>query len=109
MAGGFQSIHFNVADKQDEDLPGQGTRSFALRGAAPRAETAERGSDFNNDEAAARFYLGKLLAGDVRPAMRSLTAPEQAQVVPDLRLQDAQLSPLTNTRMVRFEQTKTSI
>lgn len=109
MAGGFHSIHFNVADKQDEDLRAVGTRSFALRGAAPARETAERGSDFNNDEAAARFYLGKLLARDARPAMRSLTAPEQVQVVPDLRLQDAQLSPLTNTRMVRFEQTKASI
>jgi len=105
MAGTFHNLRFNALDTPDRELRDVGTRPFALRGVGPARDAAEHGSDFSSDEAAARFYLGKLLGRDTRAAMRSLTAPERAEVVPDLRLQDAELSPLTNTRMVRFAQT----
>jgi Zn-dependent metalloprotease len=106
MAGEtFHRVYFNAVDQPAEsDEP----RLAAVRGGG-RGTEAARAREFTSDEVAARFYLGALLGRDARPAMRSLTAPERAYAVPDLRVQDAELSPLTNTRTVRFEQTKASI
>jgi bacillolysin/neutral peptidase B len=106
MAETFQSIHFNVAGESDDSVRAAGTRPLLTRAGATRAPEA---SSFNTDEAAARFYLGNILAGDARPGMRGLTAPQDPQVVPDLQLRDSQPSPLTKTSIVRFVQTKASI
>jgi Zn-dependent metalloprotease len=64
---------------------------------------------FNNDEAAARFYLTQVFARDNRPRVRGLAAPDQPEAVPDMRLVRAQDSPLTSTRLVTFEQTQARI
>jgi len=110
MATGFQSIHFNVADREDDDLQAVGARPLALRGGGPaRAGTAEAAPGFNSEEAAARFYLSRLFGRDTRPSLRGLTAPERPEVVPDMRLRDSQRSPLTGTWTVRFVQTKATI
>jgi bacillolysin len=106
MAETFQSIHFNVASGSDDSIKAAGTRSLVTRAGASRAPES---TSFNSDEAAARFYLGNILAGDARPGMRGLTAPQDPQVVPDLQLRDSQPSPLTKTSIVRFVQTKASI
>ena len=108
MPGGFKTLRFHVAEKGEEDLRAVGTRSLTLRGVGrPRPLAGELG--FNNDEAAARFYLGQVLGQDSRPTVRGLTAPDRAEVVPDLRFLSTQDSPLTRTRVVRFDQTQASI
>ncbi|HEX8083377.1 MAG TPA: M4 family metallopeptidase [Solirubrobacteraceae bacterium] len=65
--------------------------------------------DFQSDEAAARYHLSLILADDDRPAVRGVTAPESPARVPGLRLAATQDVPQTNTRVVRFEQTKDGI
>src|SRR5262245_48676664 len=106
MASGFQSLHFNVTNRGEEELRRVGVRAMALRGGPPRAEADVT---FNSDEAAARFYLSQMLQGDARPALRSLSAPQSPEVVPDMRMRDAQRSRLTETSTIRFVQTKASI
>ncbi len=64
---------------------------------------------FNSDEAAARFHLSHLLEADSRPALRTVTAPDRAARVPDLRLQSAQTLPQTHTTLVSFSQAKDDI
>jgi bacillolysin/neutral peptidase B len=105
MSETFQSIHFNVAGESDDSVEGVGARPLVLR-AGPRTTPS---NSFDNDEAAARFYLGNIFARDTRSGVRGLTAPQSPQVVPDLQLRDSQRSPLTNTSIVRFVQTKSSI
>lgn len=104
------SIHFNLADRSDEDARELGARPLRARdfgrGAADAPSGAQR---FENEEAAARFYLSQALGRDARPAIRSLTAPDRPEVVPDLRLRDTRRSPLTQTSVVRFGQTAGAI
>src|SRR5579863_1788754 len=106
MSETFQSIHMNVAAEADESVIQVGSRPLALRAGASRTATA---SLFGNDEAAARYYLSNVFARDTRPSVRGLTAPHDPKIVPDLELRDSQLSPLTDTSIVRFVQTKASI
>ncbi len=106
MPDTFQSIHFNVAGESDDNIQAAGSRPLALRAGPSRAAAA---SSFDDDEAAARFYLSNIFARDQRSGVRGLTAPHNPQVVPDLELRDSQRSPLTNTSIVRFVQTKSSI
>jgi bacillolysin len=107
MAHEFYSIHFNVASGSDTDVEAVGARPLAVRSSRPTRTTASR--TFANEEAAARFYLGNILRRDARPSVRGITAPNRPEVVPDLKLRDSQLSPLTRTSIVRFVQTKASI
>jgi bacillolysin len=106
MADTFHSIHMNVANEADESVLKVGSRPLGLRAGPARAPMA---STFDNDEAAARYYLSNVFARDTRAGVRGLTAPNDPKVVPDLELRDSQLSPLTNTSVVRFTQTKASI
>lgn len=106
MAGGFKKVRFNVFDKDIEELKKAGTRPTSLRGAAQPAEAA---AAFNNDEAAARYFLSQVLGLDKRPAVRGLSAADQAEQVPDMRLVGVQDLPLTKTRLVSFEQTEKTI
>lgn len=109
MPSGFQKIRFSVTDKGDDELASVGTRSLAHRGigAARRGEEASR--TFESDEAAARFYLGRVLGQDDRPRVRGLTAPERTESVPDMRLRHAQAVPGSNNRLLTFDQTKSAI
>ncbi len=108
MADTFQSIHFSAAGMDDLELTKIGTRTLAHRG-APSATKRPAPNDFETEEAAARFYLSNILASHERPGMRGLTAPDSPLVVPDLKLRDSKLSPLTQTSVIRFVQTKSSI
>lgn len=106
MAEGFQSIHFSAAAADEQGMERAGARPLTRR-AGPTL--SQQPKSFESAEAAARFYLSNVLAGDTRPGMRGLTAPHSPQVVPDLRLRDSKPSPLTRTSIVRFEQTKESV
>lgn len=99
----FEKVHFHVDGKNAEDLRELGTRPRALRSLG-QAEIP-----FNNDEAAARFYLTKLFSKDLRRAVHGLTTSVSAGLVPDLRMLSTENSPLTKTRLVKFEQTHASI
>ena len=102
MAEGFANLQFHIADEAGPR--GIGRRRSALRGVARAAapETAP------NPESTARMYLSAFLGGPEQPAgMRSLTAPDRPELVPDLRLRDTQT--LRDTSLVRFVQTKKSI
>jgi bacillolysin len=106
MAETFQSIHFNVAAETDDNVRAVGSRPLIARSGPSRGRIPV---SFDNDEAAARFYLSSVFARDGRATVRGLTAPHTPQIVPDLQLRDSQRSPLTKTSIVRFVQTKSSI
>lgn len=67
-------------------------------------EAMEEEITFNTDEAAARFYLEQLFAEDEHPEINALTAPEDAKVVPDLRLIETYAVAPTETTVLRFQQ-----
>ena len=46
---------------------------------------------------------------DARPAMQALMALDEPEVVPALEYQSVQEQPLTNTRLVHFQQSHASI
>ncbi len=109
MAGGFTKVHFHTADKNIDDLKAMGVAGLKQRGTGRRASAGARPRSFDNDEAAARFYLSQVLNLDERPAVRGLTAPEQAGLVPDMHFVASQDIPFTKTRLVQFEQTQKNI
>ena len=61
------------------------------------------------NESAARFYLDQVSGRSRLESIKDLTAPAQPDVVPDLRVQAVHDSPLTRTRTVKFQQTRSSI
>jgi bacillolysin len=105
MTGEFQSFHYHVADEIESD-----EREPVLRGVRGLAE-GDPGVDtsFTNDEAAARFHLNTLLGERDQPALRGITAPDSAELVPNLQLIDTIEIPQTETRIVRFEQTHAAV
>jgi bacillolysin/neutral peptidase B len=107
MPRGFVHIRFDAADLKDAELRGAGFRSAAPRGVGKRVDEAL--PSFNNDETAARHYLGRVFERDSREPVRGLAAPDRAALTPDFRLIDSKVEPLTNTRLVRFEQTQDAI
>ncbi len=109
MLSGFRKVRFHVVDKDVEELRAAGTRPLAHRGVGRPRELDEGSVQFNNDEAAARYFISKVFQQDERPGVRGLTAPDRAELVPDMRLTGVQEVPLTNTRLVRFDQTLSSI
>lgn len=98
----LQRFHFHAGD-----LPVEEDGRAVLRGIPGGPEGVELG--FNSDEDAARYHLSRLLAADDRPVLRSITAPERAERVPDLRLQSTQDLKQTNTTLVTFSQTQDDI
>ena len=109
MPKGFLKLRFHVAEKKDEELRSVETRSLAHRGLGRPRGLDDKSVSFNNDEAAARFYLGKVLEQDNRPRVRSMSAPDRAEAVPDFRMVGIQEAPLTKTRLVQFDQARDSI
>lgn len=106
MPSGLHNVRFHVSEKGDEELRSIGVRSLALRGPGQPRPRSDIDLSFNNDEAAARFYVNEILRQDSRPSVRGVTAPDRAEVVPDLRFVATQEVPLTKTRLVRFQQTR---
>lgn len=109
MAGAFLNVRFHAAEKLDEDLRDVGARPLTMRGVGRPRSLSEKEASFNNDEVAARHYLSRIFQRDSRPAVRGLTAPNRPEVVPDLRFLETQPVPLTGSRIVRFDQTRSSI
>lgn len=102
MAPRYMQVRFHVDENSDTE---RGAALEARRGIRPAAERPR----FLNDESAARFFLGGLLENESRVGLRGIAAPERPAVVPDLRLQQVQESPLTDTRIVSFDQVRTAI
>lgn len=106
----FESIHFNVVDRADHEVEALGALPVAVRGGgSAKGGPVSAGSQFNSEESAARFYLGRVFERDARSAMRGLAAPASPEVVPDMKLRDTLRSALTGTSTVRFIQTKFSV
>jgi bacillolysin len=105
----YLNVRFHVADKDEDELRALGMRPPSVRTRATRGPRDEPEPQFHSDEAAARFFLDRVLGGDQRRAVRGVTAPERPEVVPELRLHAVQDSPLTKTRVVSFDQIRASI
>src|SRR5215510_4340131 len=109
MPSPFETIHFHVAEENPESLRAVGSRSSALRGVGRKAASDKPEVSFNSDEAAARFFLSNAFDRDTRSTVRGLTAPDRAELVPDMRFLGVQEVPQSSTRVVRFEQTRARI
>jgi bacillolysin len=105
MGSAFMKVRFQGGD-QDIQMPEDAkTRGGNFKGLAAHPESNE----FSTDEAAARYYLSRVFGQDKRPAVRGLVVPENPELVPELRKVKEQSIPLTDTRMVSFEQTHQKI
>jgi bacillolysin len=105
VAEGFYRFRYHVGEMKEEAVERpifRGVRSLS-------PEDADIDAGFDNDEAAARFHLSKLLSADDRSAVRGVTAPDRVELVPALRLTDAQEFPQTRTRLLRFQQTHVTV
>jgi Zn-dependent metalloprotease len=103
MGEPFHQVRFHIQDQKGKD---EGiAQPRVVRGPGLKAPKTE----FDNDEAAARYYLGKVMGRDLRPVVRGITAGSRPEIVPDMRLQKVQEQSLTGTRMISFEQTRASI
>jgi len=107
VASPFRNVRFHADESSQEEQLAVGSRPLGVRGGPARIGAI--GPTFDNDEAAARFYLTRVLGQDSRPAVRGMAALDQPQSVPDMRLIQTQDSPLTKTKLVTFEQTQTSV
>jgi Zn-dependent metalloprotease len=103
MSGRFERLHFHAG--QGDTPASRAPATF--RGISGESdEAADVG--FNTDEAAARFYLDRIMRQDDRPRMRGLSSPDRPERVPDLRVTKRFTTPL-RTRLVTFDQTHESI
>lgn len=106
MPAGFINVNIHRDEPASrrglESLDGLDTTSFS-------PEDSPGGITFNNDEAAARFYLGR--AFDVSPleSLHSFSAPSEPGLAPEMHLEQTREQPLTNTRTLHFQQTRASI
>ncbi len=93
------------------DLAGRpvDTPQRRVRGLAGVAPEVVEDSRFHSDEAAARHFLSASFERDERAAVRSLSAPERPEIVPDFRLRAVREQPLTGTRTVTFDQMRSAI
>lgn len=111
-----QRIHYHVAvdgapPSRPAPPPGVVFRGMAgPRDDSTPASAEAPASGFNSDEAAARFFLGRLMTpatpGDRPdgPVFRSITRPDRPERVPGLRLERTKDQPATGTRLVSFTQ-----
>lgn len=96
---GLQRLKYHAAD--DSEQPGTARPATTFRG---RDEPEEMIGPFNSDEAAARFYLDRLMQADQRPSMRSAASPSDPGTVPGMVLAAQQGLPGTGTHLLRFGQ-----
>jgi len=104
MPGPFYQVLYHINDQAEAGLnalaPPRAVRGMGVT--TPKTQ-------FDNDEAAARYYLARVMGNDLRPAVRGVTADERPEVVPDMQLRGVRDQPLTGTKLVGFEQTLASI
>ena len=101
---GLERLKYHVADDAAE--PGPARPASTFRGAD---EQEGPSGPFNSDEAAARFFLDKLLQTDERPSMRSAAAPDEPGTVPGMVLASQQELPGTGSHLLRFDQSSGAI
>lgn len=107
MATGFKKFSFHVhrgtvSGELESIGPG------VLEGmAAPTADSTGGKPAFDGDEAAARYYLHQVFSRV--SGLESLAAPAEPAAVPELRKVDVKEQPLTETRLVVFQQEKSKI
>src|SRR5918995_6029941 len=111
QAARLQTVRYEAA--LDDAVPphrrSASPRSFRGGGDIDEGVDAPDAEAFTSDEAAARFYLDRLLVEDDRPTMRSIAQPDRPERVPDLVLDSAGDLALTGTRQVKFRQTHRQI
>lgn len=96
---GLERLKYHVADDAGE--PGTSRPAVQFRGPG---ETDDSIGPFNSDEAAARFFLERLLRSDGRPTMRSAAVATEPGTVPGMTLTAQQGLPGIGTSLLRFEQ-----
>jgi bacillolysin len=106
---GFFNVRFHTAEKKDDELRSVGTRPLGFRSVGRPRSLDPNEKDFNNDEAAARFYVHNIFQGDGRLPVRGMTSVHEPEVVPDMHFLGVQDSSLTRTKLVEFEQTSSAI
>lgn len=119
----LERFKFHVVERPDVEFERPpsvgGVRGFGV-GALESAlgEAAEVGTEAEleppdassvTDEAAARYFLSQVLTEEDTQPAREIVAPERPEVVPDLRLARIQEQPETESRLIRFDQTKEHI
>jgi Zn-dependent metalloprotease len=98
MPAGFRSVRYSATEGTLED----GLESNEVMSLAALAT-------FDDDETAARYFLGQVLGRSQLESIRSLSAPADPRVLPEMRLQAIRESPLSATRTIFFQQTQASI
>jgi len=102
MASPFMNIRYH-AQREGQAEAGP---SFAAE--PSRSDSAPK-KNLGTDEAAARYFLGLHFAGDHRKGVRGLTAPGSPELMPDLSLKSVQDMPGTKTKLLQFEQRRSSV
>lgn len=104
MAQGFERIRFHTAASGEPAALGPSD----FRGLDTTSEQEDEALRFHSDEAAARFYLDRLMASDPRGSVRSMRSEDQAGLAPALSMTSEIVTPI-DTHLVSFEQTHSSI
>jgi bacillolysin len=108
MPKGFHKVSFSAAAPDDDQRRrAAGIRSLGERNRMASDQLSSR--QFGSDEAAARFYMSGVMDTDDRPSLRAMTAPDRAELMPDMRLRTIQAVPRSAHRLIVFDQTKSSI
>lgn len=97
---GLQRLRYHVAEDRDEQ--GGSREAVTFRGQGGHDDAAT--SSFGSDEAAARYFLERLLLRDERPVMRSAATPDRRPDMAQLAFIGAHDLPATSSRIVRFAQ-----
>ena len=113
MPTGFMNLTFHAADAAQQDVP----RQLEALGPAAAATFGPETDLFGDDESAARFYLAQEMGLDARPAMQAFMGAEEGgletmgapSLVPNLDVATTRDEPLTNTRVVHFDQSQVGI
>ena len=112
---GFTRYHFHAVDRSMTSMGpvavGRVARAAAsMEAVVPPVDAEAPTITFHNDEAAARHYLDALWSGQTEaPTLVAATAPDRPEVMPDLHVTSVRESPITNTRVIHFDQSVNNI
>lgn len=100
---GLQRLKYHAMEDSEAPASAQPAAHFRGDGESPAAIPEH----FPSDEAAARFFMARLLRRDERPTMRSAAAEEET--VPGMVLSSERELPGTRTSLLHFDQTSGTI